>query len=182
MKLFFKQLELPFQSQILASWLAHENWPFHVNQKLGIEKVLEMIEAGTFSGTNHRTFWIEDDTGRKVGIVRLFDLDDIDDGYPMFDLRIRNDDRGKGVGAGAVQWLTKYLFEEWPQLDRIAGTTRADNIAMRKTFKKCGYIKEGHYRKDWRDQTGKVFDTVRYGILREDWESGATTPVVWFDE
>jgi RimJ/RimL family protein N-acetyltransferase len=53
---------------------------------------------------------------------------------------------------------------------------------MRKIFKSCGYVKEGHYRKDWSSSNGRSFDTVKYGILREDWMSGTITPVPWNDE
>ena len=94
------------------------------------------------------------------GFIRLFDLDDVDDDYPLFDLRIRAAYRGRGLGKCAVQWLMKYLFERYPQLDRIVGTTRVDNSSMRKTFRFCGYVKEGHFRKDWSTSNGDCFDTV----------------------
>lgn len=119
---------------------------------------------------------------KKIGFIRLFDLDEIDDGYPLFDLRFRSICRSRGLGKTAVKWLTKYLFDKHPNLDRIIGTTRADNAAMRKIFLQCGFIKEGHYRKDWMSSTGEKFDTVKYGILRDDWLSGKSTPVNWNDE
>lgn len=53
---------------------------------------------------------------------------------------------------------------------------------MRKLFRSCGYVKEGHFRKDWSSSNGYCFDTVKYGVLREDWLSGVTTPVLWNDE
>lgn len=141
-----------------------------------------MIAEGTFDGSNHKSFWILNEFQKEIGFIRLFDLDDVDDGYPLFDLRIRAEYRGRGVGKDAVHWLTKYLFEKHPQLDRIVGTTRADNLSMRKIFRKSGYVKEGHFRKDWSSSNGESFDTVKYGILREDWASGKTTPVNWNDE
>lgn len=141
-----------------------------------------MIDEGTFDGTNHESFWILDPLRNEIGFIRLFDLEDVDDGHPLFDLRIRAEHRGQSVGKTAVQWLTKYLFEKYPQLERIAGTTRVDNSAMRKIFRTTGYVKEGHYRKDWPSSNGDCFDTVKYGILRGDWVTGKTTPVPWNDE
>lgn len=141
-----------------------------------------MIDEGIFDGSNHASFWILNGESDVIGLVRLFDLDDIDDGYPLFDLRIRTKHRGVGVGKSAVKWLTRYLFEKHTQLDRIAGTTRVDNLAMRKLFKSCGFAKEGHYRKDWASSNGESLDTVKYGILRQDWESGEVTTVNWNDE
>jgi RimJ/RimL family protein N-acetyltransferase len=182
MKTFFKPIQLPDDQDPLVAFLTSEEWPFHVNLRLSTEKVLSMINDGIFDGSNHESFWILDDERNKVGFIRLFDLDDIEDGYPLFDIRIRERYRGFGIGKNSVQWLTKYLFVKHLNLERIVGTTRVDNSAMRKIFKSCGYVKEGHYRKDWSSSNGRSFDTVKYGILREDWMSGTITPVPWNDE
>ena len=99
-----------------------------------------------------------------------------------WDYCIRNANRGQGLGKQSIDWLTKYLFEKWPQLERIAGTTRVDNSSMRKLFRAAGYVKEGHYRKDWATSNGELYDTVKYSILREDWETGTKTAVNWDDE
>ena len=108
-------------------------------------------------------------------------MDDLDEGSPLFDIRILKDFQGKGIGQAAVKWLTSYLFEGWPSLNRIEGTTRVDNTSMRKVFHNCGYVKEGHYRKSWPAENGLLQDTVRYSILRADWKSGKPTPVNWAD-
>ncbi len=34
-------------------------------------------------------------------------------------------------------------------VNRSEGQTREDNTAMRKTFLRCGWLKEAHYREDW---------------------------------
>lgn len=182
MKMSFESVSLPADKDRLITFLVSEEWPFHVNSRLGRDKVLEMIGEGIFDGSNHESFWILGESQKEIGFIRIFDLEDVEDGYPLFDLRICAEYRGRGLGKAAVQWLTKYLFEKHPQLERIVGTTRADNSAMRKTFRSNRYVKEGHYRKDWSSSNGERFDTVKYGILREDWISGTTTPVVWSDE
>lgn len=182
MKMTFEPISIPLDKDHLVRFLTGEEWPFHVNNRLTEEKVLGMIAEGTFDGSNNESFWILDDLKNQIGFIRLFDLDDIEDGYPLFDLRIRTEYRGRGLGKAAVQWLTKYLFEKHPKLERIVGTTRADNVSMRKIFRTSRYVKEGHFRKDWSSSNGKCFDTVKYGILREDWVSGTTTPVQWNDE
>ena len=179
MKISFESISISDEKKDLVAFLSSEEWPFHVNNRLTPDKILKMIDEGVFSGSNNESFWILDRSRERIGFIRIFDLEDISDGYPLFDLRIRNKHRGQGVGRAAVQWLTQYLFEKHPQLERIAGTTRADNFAMRKTFISNRYAKEGHYRKDWTAADGKRFDTVKYGILREDWVSGETTPVDW---
>lgn len=182
MHISFAPIQLPQEQEQLIAFLTSEEWPFHVNNRLSSEKVLEMIGEEIFTGSNHEAFWILGENKQQVGFIRIFDLDDVDDGYPLFDLRIRAAYRGKGIGKLAVQWLTKYLFDKHQNLGKIVGTTRADNMGMRKTFRTCGYVKEGHYRKDWSAGNGVYVDTVKYAILREDWQTGTSTPVLWNDE
>lgn len=182
MNTLIEPVSLPYDQDRLVAFLTAEEWPFHVNNRLSQDKVMGMIGEGKFNGSNHESFWILDESKREIGFIRLFDLEDVDDGYPLFDLRIRAEYRGRGLGKSAVQWLTRYLFEKHPQLERIVGTTRADNSAMRKTFRSSGYVKEGYYRRDWKSSNGFIFDTVKYGILRDDWISGKMTPVPWEQE
>ena len=174
--LHFQMIRVPDDAEALADWLFSEVWPYHSPSSLSREQTVQRILEGAFSGSNQRTFWITYQ-GERAGLVKLFDLDDIGDGYPLFDLRIRQAFRGQGIGEQALKWLTRYLFESWPELERIEGTTRHDNLAMRRVFRKCGYLKEGHYRQAW-----KGFDAIHYSCLRQDWESGTVTPVNWDDE
>lgn len=182
MQLSFIPFELPDEQDLLSSWLTSDRWPYHINPHPSREQVLGWIQEGIFTGTDHQTFWMMAASQERVGLIRLYDLDDVDDGYPLFDLRIREAFRGQGVGKQALQWLTRYLFETWPRLDRIAGTTREDNVAMQRVFQACGYVKEGHFRKDWRTAEGHRYDALQYAILREDWETQTVTPVAWDNE
>jgi RimJ/RimL family protein N-acetyltransferase len=181
MQLSFIPLALPADQDLLIRWLTSESWPFHVNLHPTQAMVLNWIQSGIFTGPNHQTFWIRADASDPIGLIRLYDLDDVDDGYPLFDLRIQEAYRRQGIGQQSVQWLTSYLFETWPQLDRIVGTTREDNVAMQRVFQACGYVKEGHFRKDWRI-AGHRYDALQYAILREDWETQTVTPVAWDNE
>lgn len=98
-----------------------------------------MIVEGMFDGTNHQTFWIFGNQETRAGYIRLFDLDDIGDGSPLFDIRLKPEHRDQGIGYQAVSWLVNYMFEQWPTLHRIEGTTRQDNIGMRRVFEKCNF-------------------------------------------
>jgi RimJ/RimL family protein N-acetyltransferase len=178
----FVPLELPAEREVLAVWLSSERWEFHSDPKLEHEQVLKLVDNGDyFDGPNNATFWIMLEAER-VGLIRLFDLEDIGDGEPMFDLRIRSTFRGLGIGTMAVQWLTDHLFSNHDILERISGTTRSDNLAMRGAFRCCGYVKESHFRRSWPSADGQTFDTVGYGILREDWAQKTITPVDWNNE
>lgn len=160
----------------LADFLASEIWPFHVNEQLTVLRAHELINDGLFSGESNMTFWIHLDD-EDVGIIRLTDMDDLDDGHPLFDLRLKKEFRGRGIGAHAIQWMCDFLFNGWPSLDRIEGTTRADNMPMQKLFMKCLFAKEGHHREAWPAADGRVYDSVRFSLLKKDWVAGTITPV-----
>lgn len=177
----FVPLELPAEREVLATWLSSETWPFHVNPSLEHTQVFKWLDDGAFDGPNNATFWIMLEA-EPAGLIRLFDLEDIGDGEPLFDLRIRSALRGRGLGTLAMQWLTDHLFSNHEILERISGTTRIDNLAMRGVFRRCGYVKELHHRRSWPGENRQIFDTVGYGILREDWAQKKITPVDWDDE
>ena len=151
------------EAEALADFLAGEPWPFHATGTVEREDVLKRVKAGYYD----ETYWIEAD-GERAGIVRLFDLDDA---TPMFDLRISAKHRG-----------TDRLFGEFAHVERIEGTTRQDNAAMRRVFRRCGYVKEAHYRKAWPDEAGRRHDSVGYAIIRRDWQTGDTPVPDFHDE
>ena len=177
MSINFKRFEAN-ELEELIGFLTSDRWEFHGVSVPDGEKIREFFAKGYYDSDNTRTFWIMDGDS-KVGMIRIYDITDFS---PMFDLRIGSSHRGRGVGKTALLWLTEYIFKTWENHSRIEGQTRQDNIAMRKVFWKCGYIKEAHYRKAWRDDKGKLYDSIGYGILKEDWEKGITTPVNWDDE
>ncbi|MFS8099589.1 GNAT family N-acetyltransferase [Lentzea alba] len=162
------------EGEALADFLAGEPWPFHTGSQVDRADVLERAAQGFYD----ETYWILAD-GERAGIVRLFDLEDA---TPMFDLRISESHRGKGLGQAAVRWLTDRLFGEFAHVERIEGTTRQDNAAMRQVFRRCGYVKEAHYRKAWPDAAGHRHDSVGYAIIRHDWQTGDTTVPDFHDE
>lgn len=137
------------------------------------------MAASAYDNDRTRTFWIATDTCGEASLIRLFDLGD---STPLFDLRVRAAFRGLGLGTAAVRWLTGYLFAEFPDTERIEGTARRDNRAMRRTFIRCGYVKEAHYRRSWAGRDGTLHDAIGYAILRSDWETGTVTRPDWDDE
>ncbi len=174
----FVPIALPEEAAAVADFMLSEPWPFHnAHQKSTRAECVRRYSKTPSSDEAY--FWMTNAADERIGYLKLFDLDDIaDQGSPLFDLRIRSDHRGKGVGQIAVRWLSDYLFTQWPDLFHIQGTTREDNIAMRKVFLKCNFAKEGHIRRTWNG----VHAAVLYGLLREDWKSGQVTPVPWDDD
>lgn len=160
MGLRFELLDWPVDAPKVVEFLSSNEWPFHGRQRLSSAEA----EAVGVVGDDIATYWIRDGD-ETIGMIRLFDLDDIDDGSPLFDLRIAEGHRGRGVGREAVRWLTRHLFAAYPGLHRIEATTRADNLAMQAVFDRCGYRLEGRMVEAWKNTDGTWSDTLVYAIL-----------------
>jgi RimJ/RimL family protein N-acetyltransferase len=168
----------PDDADRLVAFLTGDTWPFHGSPVVTADKATGWIEAGRYHSDDNRAFWIVVD-GEDAGLIRLMDLGD---STPLFDLRLRAQYRGQGLGEQALRWLTAYLFDEFPAIRRVEGNTRQDNRAMRRVFERAGYVKEAHYREAWPMEGGEVYDAVGYAILRRDWLAGTTTTPDWHDE
>ncbi|MBQ0138176.1 MAG: GNAT family N-acetyltransferase [Kurthia sp.] len=168
------------EQEPLIHFLTTSVWPYHVNTHPGRELIEKAIEEGGYESDDVKTFWIETDESEKLGVVQIYDMQDE---IPVFDLRIAENYREKGYGLQALRLLTEYIFSlEEPKI-RLEGHTRQDNIAMRKTFERVGFVKEAHFRKAWYvPKEDEYYDAITYGITREDFIEGKTTPVSWEDE
>ena len=161
----------------LVEFLTVHEFPFHVTRQPARAVVEGWIDNGRFGDADHASYWIHTDAGR-IGLVVLTDLTD---DAPLFDLRLATEHRGKGLGPRVLRALTAHVFTTMPVVERLEGQTREDNIAMRKTFVRAGFVKEAHYREAWPVENGPPLASVAYSILRRDWRSGRTTPVEWND-
>ncbi len=150
-------------------------FPFHMNPSPTREDLESRREDGDFDGPENAVLAARAE-GELIGFVVVEDLESIG---PLFDIRLANGARGKGLGTETVRGLVRHLFRECPNIVRIEGQTRDDNVAMRKTFLRSGFVKEAHYRKAWPTAEGELRDSVAYGLLRSDFETGQTTPLVW---
>lgn len=159
----------------VTAFLTGQEWPFHVRRR---PTVTAAIDAGAFDDDDHAAFWMIED-GVPIGIAVL---EDLTDDTPLFDLRLAADARGRGRGVAALRALTEHVFATRPQTDRFEGQTREDNVAMRRTFRRAGCVKEAHYREAWPVDGGRPMASIGYGVLRRDWLSGASTPLAWDDE
>jgi len=152
---------------LLAAFLGSSEWPFHQQRAVDTSWVRGRLESGYFLGEASRSFWIRGngDLPIPIGFVRVFDLHDA---TPLFDLRVGGASRGRGVGTAALTWLTRWVFEQLPETDRLGGYTRHDNLAMRRVFEKSGFALEAHHRRAWRIEGAPPADAVGYAILRSD--------------
>lgn len=167
------------EQEQLIHFMTTNNWPFHGNSNPAREIIEKTIEEGGYESDEVKTFWVENEDQVKVGFVKVFDLQDE---IPVFDLRIAENHRGHGYGPAALRKVADYVFSLPEEKIRVEGHTRQDNFAMRKTFERVGFVKEGHLRKAWFSPKEKsYYDAITYGMTREDYLQGTTTPVHWDD-
>jgi RimJ/RimL family protein N-acetyltransferase len=177
----FDEVDLDGGAGELVDFLVAHEYPFHVRARVTPDQVRESLAAGRYSGPDHRALWVTAE-GRRVGLVVLEDLEDAaEGGTPLFDLRLATAERGRGLGAELLRALTAYVFTNFPGATRFEGQTREDNIAMRKSFLRAGFLKEAHYRESWPVAGEAAKASVAYAILRRDWESGTVTTFEWED-
>lgn len=154
----------------LVEFLTSETWSFHGQENPTEESIRENLANGNYNENGNQTFWIMDNH-TKIGLIRIFDLEDP---ICLFDLRLKEKVRGKGIAKHVLNWLSTYVFNNYTHITRIEGHTRYDNFAMRKTFFNSGFVKESYNRRSWR-QSGQLFDSVGYAMIREDWENNTKT-------
>lgn len=168
----FEPLKWPADEPAVVDFLVSSEWPFHGEPHLSPERAARVC----VSAEDVVSFWIRYDGG-AIGLIRLMDLADVDDGSPRFDLRIAEPHRGRGVGGLAVGWLTDHLFTTYPRLHRVEATTRDDNVAMQSVFDRSGYRREGRFVEAWLNADGTRSDALCYAILRREWADPERTAV-----
>ena len=161
-------------SSALVAFLCANEWPFHVFPRPGEEKARGWLEAGRFhTPGSSRSAWLVE-AGERLGFVTL---EELEDPTPIFDLRVAEKARRRGVGRRAVAWCVEEAFRVEGKT-RIEAHTRADNAGMRGVLRAMpGWAQEAHHRRAWPDAEGRHHDAVTYALLREDWQRGTKTPV-----
>ena len=83
---------------------------------------------------------------------------------------IFNDDYwGHGIGYDVLNMWIDEIFSQNRKLIRIGLSTWSGNERMMKLAEKVGLKKEAVYRKA-RIVDNKYYDSVSYGILKEEWQ------------
>ena len=167
-----KFYKLTDEIEDLVQFMLTNKWPFHSGGNLTEKQLTKTFQKGWYS-EGRETFWVEYNQA-KVGLLILHG---IEDSIPIFDLRIQESIRGKGIGTRTLLWLKEYVFNLPEKKIRIEAYTRSDNLGMRKAFTKSGFVKEGYLRQAWENDDGTISDSLCYAVIRSDWEQGIVTPI-----
>ena len=76
---------------------------------------------------------------------------------------------GHGIGHKALKMWIDEIFDKNPKLIRLGLTTWSGNERMIKLSETIGLKKEAVYRKA-RIVDNQYYDSVSYGILKEEWK------------
>ncbi|WP_070971208.1 GNAT family N-acetyltransferase [Vibrio sonorensis] len=75
---------------------------------------------------------------------------------------------GKGIASAALRLWVSFLFKN-REIERVGLTTWSGNPRMMSLAMKLGFQQEARLRKV-RFYQGEYYDSVKYGILRSEWE------------
>lgn len=160
----------------LVAFMTSNTFPFHVRCAPTKEQVSQTIDEGGYLDDDNASFWIDHCAHGRIGFFRF---EDLSDGAPLFDLRLAEQWRGRGLAGEILAAATEHVFTTMPDVNRFEGQTREDNIAMRRVFARAGWVQEAYYREGWPVEGSHPVASVAYSVLRRDWESGTVTPLAW---
>ncbi|PTX64252.1 RimJ/RimL family protein N-acetyltransferase [Melghirimyces profundicolus] len=127
----------------------------------------ELNRVGTLRPRRHLVIEID---GELKGTVNRYWVDPVtrwfEIGLVIFDSRCWS----RGCGTEAFQMWIDYLFLSMDTV-RLGISTWSGNERMIRLADRCGMVEEGRIRKA-RIVEGRYYDSVKMGLLREEWESG----------
>ncbi len=135
--------------------------------KIRVENIKIQIENNTY---NNQSLMISNkENDDLIGQVS-WHWKSIETNWMEIGIVIFNEDYwGKGIGYKALNMWVDMLFSNRDDIIRLGLTTWSGNKRMMKLAEKCGFILEARYRKA-RIVNGEYYDSVSYGILKEEWE------------
>ncbi len=103
-----------------------------------------------------------------VGTISYYIEDELSMWLEMGIVIYRSARWGSGMGTRSLVMWSSHLFEHLP-LVRVGLTTWSGNERMMRAAAKAGLQVEGRMRK-CRIVRGQYYDSIRMGMLREEWE------------
>lgn len=134
-----------------------------------VEKLRIAFLKGEKNILKNRNIIADKDTNKMIGQVNWYWKSEetlwMEVGIVIFD----NKFWGNGIGYKALKLWIKKIFDENPKLVRIGLSTWSGNKRMMRLAEKLGMKKEAVIRKA-RIVNNQYYDSISYGILKEEWQ------------
>ena len=85
---------------VLIEFLTSDTWEFYGTPNPKPESIRANYENQHYTGNDCKTFWVVSEQDIKVGMIRIYDLED---GAPLFDIRILSKYKNMGIGTRTVK-------------------------------------------------------------------------------
>ena len=146
-------------------------WKASIKAVVGTDADVERLrERAAASGTwhDHGVEFGVLDAGRVVALVQAFNCPRVSPtgDYEVGVLVFEPAAKGHGLGTAALSLLTEMLFVE-RRAHRVHFFTDVDNIAMRRSGERVGFLLEGIVRGSV-ELDGVLHDDALYGLTRDD--------------
>lgn len=139
--------------------------PYYPHEAKPLEAFLEKKEKWI----DQEDFWAIEVSGVVRGIVSYYWEHEPSKWLEMGIVLHEGESWGKGIGTRAMKMWMNHLFTTMP-LVRVGFTTWSGNERMIRVGEKLGMQLEARIRKV-RYYNGVYYDSIRMGILREEWEA-----------
>jgi len=155
------------------AWMDY-NGPYYGKLTLEeVEKFLEKLEKrineNNFSEVRTGLVIADKESNELIGAVNWY-WTSVETNWLCVGLIIYNDAFwSKGLGYEALGLWSEYLFDKMDKIVRLDLRTWSGNHGMMRLADKLGYTLEARFRKA-RIVKGEYYDSIGYGILREEWE------------
>ncbi|KAM7462817.1 hypothetical protein LguiA_030938 [Lonicera macranthoides] len=128
------------------------------------EKVTNIIENYIIPHPYFRSICVND---RSIGDVSVNLREGCESCRANIGYVVASDYWGKGIATKALKMAVSEIFEKFPNLERIEGCVDAENVASQRVLEKCGFKREGVFRK-YLIHKGKAIDMVMFSLLNTD--------------
>lgn len=141
--------------------------PTNTEQDQKIARIKKNLLSGCGDITNFQIITNEKD-GAILGEVSCYWKDECTNWLEVGILIFDEHNWGRGIGSQILPRWISHILRTRPVLARIGLTTWSGNPGMMKLASKIGLQQEACYR-NARIFEGRYYDSLSYGILREDW-------------
>lgn len=141
--------------------------PYYKHEPITYERFL--FEKYSYLKQPSRYAIVIDD--ELIGMVSYYFEDDMRKWLEVGIVLYEGMNWGRGIGTRVLRMWIDYVFNTHPDIARVGLTTWSGNARMMRVGEKLGMTLEGRMR-SVRFYNGQYYDSIRMGILREEWNAG----------